>query len=100
MIRMKMAHANPKPTPVSKSNRTTAITVIINGINCSQPSLNTAIMILEGSQQFIQFIITVIAVVRFDLLTGVGLGLACAIFILIIQRLTLADLERRHLLLH
>ncbi len=54
----------------------------------------------EGWLQFIPFIVTIVTIVRFDLLTGVGLGLACAFFILIIQRLTLADLERRHLLLH
>jgi MFS superfamily sulfate permease-like transporter len=76
-----------------------AAILLMVGYKLAKPKIIIAVF-KEGWLQFIPFILTVIAVVRFDLLTGVGLGLACAVFILIIQRLTLADLERRKLLLH
>ena len=76
-----------------------AAILLMVGYKLAKPKIIIAVF-KEGWLQFIPFILTVFAVVRFDLLTGVGLGLACAVFILIIQRLTLADLERKKLLLH
>lgn len=75
-----------------------AAVLLMVGYKLAKPKIILAVF-KEGWLQFIPFILTVIAVVRFDLLTGVGVGLACAVFILIIQRLTLADLKRRKLLL-
>lgn len=53
----------------------------------------------EGWLQLIPFLVTIVITVRFDLLTGVGSGLALALFIAFIQRLTINELKHKKVLL-
>lgn len=53
----------------------------------------------EGWLQLIPFLTTIIITVRFDLLSGVGSGLGMSLFIALIQRLTIRELQHKKVVL-
>jgi MFS superfamily sulfate permease-like transporter len=59
-----------------------AIILIVVGSKLTKPSLYRAVF-SQGWEQFIPFVVTVIAVVFLDLLNGVLLGLFCSLFFVI-----------------
>lgn len=59
-----------------------ATILIVVGFKLTQPSLYRAVY-SQGWSQFVPFLTTALAVVFFDLLTGVLIGLACGIFFVI-----------------
>jgi MFS superfamily sulfate permease-like transporter len=61
-----------------------AAVLLLTGYKLAQPALFRA-MWKSGHEQFLPFVVTVAGVVLTDLLTGVGLGMAVAI-IIILQR--------------
>lgn len=71
-----------------------AAVLFMVGYKLAKPSLFISIF-REGWLQFIPFMVTVIFVVRLDLLSGVALGLAVSAFIALIQRLTLKEIRNK-----
>lgn len=75
-----------------------AAILLMVGYKLAHPKILKGIF-KEGWLQFIPFILTIIITVRFDLLSGVGAGLGLALFITLIQRLTIKELQRKKVLL-
>ena len=59
-----------------------AVILILIGFKLAQPSIFKN-MYKAGWKQFVPFMITVLGIIFFDLLTGIGLGLVSSIFIII-----------------
>jgi len=76
-----------------------AAVLLVIGYKLAKPKLIFSVF-KEGWLQFLPFAITVIGVVRFDLLTGVAIGLGVAIIIAGIQRLTLSRIKKKQLVLN
>lgn len=73
-----------------------AAILLMVGYKLAKPKLIFAVF-KEGWLQFLPFIVTIIGVVRFDLLTGVACGLGVAIIIAVIQRFTLKQVKKTKL---
>lgn len=68
------------------------------GYKLAKPKMIMSIF-KEGWLQFIPFALTVIFVVRLDLLSGVAIGLASSVIISVIQWLTLKDISKKQVAL-
>lgn len=66
------------------------------GYKLAKPKMIASIF-KEGWLQFIPFALTVVFVVRLDLLSGVAIGLASSVIISMIQWLTLKDISKKQL---
>ena len=70
-----------------------AAVLIVVGYKLAKPKMLIGVF-KEGWQEFVPFAVTIVCVVRFDLLTGVACGLGVAILIAVIQRLRLSDIRK------
>ncbi len=68
------------------------------GYKLAKPKMILSIF-KEGWLQFIPFALTVVFVVRLDLLSGVAIGLASSVIISVIQWLTLKDISKKQVAL-
>lgn len=75
-----------------------AAILLMVGYKLAHPKIIKGIF-KEGWLQFIPFLVTIVITVRFDLLSGVGSGLVLSLFIALIQRLTINELQRKKVLL-
>lgn len=76
-----------------------AAVLFMVGYKLAKPKLFISVF-KDGLLQFIPFIITVTGVVMIDLLSGVALGLAVAIAISFIQRLTIQEIQKKKMILN
>jgi MFS superfamily sulfate permease-like transporter len=73
-----------------------AAVLFMVGYKLAKPKILISVF-KEGWRQFVPFALTIIGVVRFDLLTGVAIGLGASIVITVVQRLLLPNVQKKEL---